>query len=36
VIGLLKKIFAEYGIPGEVHTDRGTQFESDEFIAFAV
>ena len=36
VIGLLKTIFAEYGIPTIVYTDQGTQFASEEFRAFAV
>ena len=36
VIGLLKTIFAEYGIPAVVYTDQGTQFASEEFRAFAV
>jgi len=36
VFGLLKKIFAEYGIPAVAHTDQGTQFVSGEFRAFAV
>ena len=35
VIGLLKTIFAEYGIPTIVYTDQGTQFASEEFRAFA-
>ena len=36
VIVLLKKIFAEYGIPTIVHTDQGTQFVSEEFRTIAV
>ena len=36
VIVLLKKIFAEYGIPSIVHTDQGTQFASEEFRIFAL
>jgi len=36
VIGLLKTIFAEYGIPAVVYTYQGTQFAFQEFRAFAV
>jgi len=36
MIGLLKTIFVEYGIPTIVYTDQGTQFVSEEFRAFAV
>ena len=36
VIGLLKTIIAEYGIPTIVHTDQGTQFVSEEFRTIAV
>ena len=36
VVGLLKTIFAEYGIPTIVCTDQRTQFASEEFRAIAV
>ena len=36
VIGLLKTMLAEYGIPAIVFTDQGPQFASEEFKAFTV
>ena len=35
VISVCKTIFAEYGTPGSIYTDQGTQFKSEEFKQFA-
>ena len=35
VISVLKSIFARHGIPEEVRSDNGPQFDSDEFSKFA-
>ena len=33
-IGVLRQMFAAYGLPAQVVTDNGTQFTSDEFATF--
>ena len=35
VIGYLKSIFSEYGLPMHVHSDSGSQYTSEEFAQFA-